>query len=84
MAVDSANTPITSEDIRRLCGELSDQEVVSILALEPSMAQLEAAAAWVAAGSDIAGDERPRLEGTAGAVAAILMAGQDFLEEDQA
>ncbi len=84
MTAENRTSPITREDVRRLCGDLSDHKVLSILALEPSIAELEAAAAWVAAGSDITGEERPRLGGTTGDIAEILETGQDFLEDDEA
>jgi hypothetical protein len=58
----------TSEDIRRLFRHLDDHTVASILALKPTVAQLEEAATRSAGGSDIFADIRP----ATGVVEAII------------
>ena len=48
-----------SEDIRRIFCHLDDHAVASVLALRPTVAQLEEAATRIAGGSDIFADIRP-------------------------
>ncbi len=49
----------SSEDIRRIFRHLDDHTVASVLALRPTVAQLEEAATRSAGGSDIFADVRP-------------------------
>lgn len=70
------------EDIRRIVGELDDQRITEILALEPTAAELMQAITWL---SD---DDAVRHEATAmpaGRAAQIceILAADDMEEEDQ-
>ncbi len=49
----------SSEDVRRLFRGLDDHAVASILALKPTVAQLEEAATRSAGASDVLADVRP-------------------------
>ncbi len=68
----------SSDDVRRLFGHLDDHTIASVLALKPTLAQLEEAAARSAGAGDIFGDIRP----AKGVVEEILdlvgMADEDF------
>ena len=39
-------TPLTAEDVRRLCGDISDWKVAEILSFGGDLAALELAKAW--------------------------------------
>jgi hypothetical protein len=66
----------TAEDVRRILGELDDTTVVSILALQPSVAQIEAARLWLNGSGDVLAREGRPLDGV---VAAIF----DMLDVDE-
>lgn len=62
----------TREDVLHFCGDLDDETVVAILALEPSYEDLEEVAAWLAGESDVMGEERLPLAGTASRIYELL------------
>jgi hypothetical protein len=66
----------TAEDVRRILGELDDTTVVSILALQPSVGQIEAARLWLNGSGDVLAKEGRPLDGV---VAAIF----DMLDVDE-
>lgn len=71
----------TREDLRRILGDLHDAKTTAILALDPTIAQLEEAALWLAgAGDPLAEAGRP-LAGVAARICDILAAAE---EEDTA
>ena len=47
--------PVGAEDVRRICGDLLDDDVVAILAIGPSLADLESAAVWAMTGDPATG-----------------------------
>ena len=77
----AAPRPVGSEDVRRICGNLLDEDVVAILALGPSFADLETAAVWAMTGDPAAG--RALLSRAAAEIAERL-ASADSDEEETA
>lgn len=65
------------DDLRRILGDLHDAKTTAILALNPTIAQLEEAALWLAgAGDPLAEAGRP-LAGVAARICDILAAAED-------
>ncbi|PWE18519.1 hypothetical protein DDZ18_02625 [Marinicauda salina] len=62
----------TRDDIVRLFGSLADHTVVEILALEPSLGDLEAAALQLDEEDDVLGEARRPLSGVAGRIYDLL------------
>lgn len=69
------------DDVVRICGDILDWKVTAIIATGASVAEVEAACAW-AAGQDELGQERGPLAGKTAEVYDILMAGEEFDEEE--
>ncbi len=69
----------SGEDIRRILGDLDPAKVLDILALRPTVLDLERASVWLSGDSDIFGPDDP-LQSPAGDVVAILTADE---EEEQ-
>lgn len=72
---------VTREDVRRICGDIADHKVVSILESGARIDELEEAVAWVAAGEDISGEHRLPVSGKAEQLCGILLADEDYDEE---
>jgi hypothetical protein len=68
--------PAGSDDIRRILGDLDDAKVLDIVALRPTIQELEEASMWLAGDEDIFGAGQP-LKGAAGEIAAILTADEE-------
>ena len=71
------NPKATTQDIRRLLGELDAAKVADILALRPSLDELEQAGAWLAGEGDIPARQGHPLIGTAAAIFDIAETDQD-------
>jgi hypothetical protein len=67
----------TRDDVLHLCGELDDETIVAILALEPSHEDLEEVAAWLAGESDVMGEERLPLAGRAGQIYELIASDEE-------
>ena len=65
-----------SEDVRRIFRGVDDHVVASILALKPTVAQLEEAATRMAGGGDIFADMRPE-KGVVEAIIDLIEAEED-------
>jgi hypothetical protein len=48
----------TRADLQQMLGDMDDETAVTILALEPNVAQVEEAAVWLDGGDDVLGEER--------------------------
>ena len=48
----------TRADLQQILGDMDDETAVTILALHPSIAQIEEAGIWLNGGDEIAGRER--------------------------
>jgi len=69
-------------DILRMFGTLDDHRALEILDLQPSSNDLEVALAYLSDMSDVMGEERLPLSGTAAGVYEIVTRDEPF-EEDQ-
>jgi hypothetical protein len=75
-------TPATQEDIRSILGDLDDATTLEILALNPTVSDLEEALMWSSgSGGDVLGPEGRPLTGVAAQVFDILA--RDDQEEEQ-
>jgi hypothetical protein len=68
---------VTARDVRRVLGELDAAKVADILALRPSLAELEEAAAWMAGEGDVPAQQGHPLTGKAAAIFDITEAAED-------
>jgi hypothetical protein len=75
--------PLTSEEVRRLCGDIVDWKVSAILASGAGPDELETCLAWMAGADDVMGEERKPLSGRAAALYDILTA-DDWDDPDRA
>ncbi len=66
----------SSEDIRRILGDLDSTKVLDILALRPIVPDIEQASVWLAGDTDIYGPDTP-LQSPAGDIVAILTADEE-------
>ena len=74
-------TVLTGEAVRELVGDITDAKVASILALGPTLEDVEEAVAWAAGESDVMGEERLPLSGIAARVYEIVVADEDYPDE---
>jgi hypothetical protein len=66
----------TGSDLHQILGDMDDSTAVAILALRPSVAQLEEARVWLNGGGDVLGKEHRPVDGV---VAEIF----DMLKSDE-
>ena len=81
MAKDSAMAQnraalVTAEDIRRVFGSIDEAKVLAILALRPTIRDVEEASLWLAGDSDVFGAGQP-LQALAGEIVAVLTADEE-------
>ena len=69
-----------TDDIQRILGALDDAKLLDIMALRPTILDVEEASVWLAGDADVFGAGRP-LKPAAGEIVAILTA--DEAEEPQ-
>jgi len=75
----TAHHPGTSaapDDIRRVLGTLDEEKLLDIMALRPTLLDVEEASIWLAGDSDVFGSGRP-LRPVAGEIVAILTAEEE-------
>ncbi|MBV1698906.1 MAG: hypothetical protein KGK33_01460 [Hyphomicrobiales bacterium] len=72
---------VTKHDLRRLLGDIEERKLLDILALNPSIAEIEEAAVWAAGNGDILAKSGHPLSGTVAEVVEILLAGEEEEEE---
>ena len=65
-------TGATGEELRQILGDLDDSTAVAILALHPSVAQLEEARVWLNGSGDVLGKEHRPLDGVVAAIFDML------------
>ena len=76
-----ASHPVTQQDIKSILGSVDDASVTAIIAIGPSVSELEEAVAWASGESDVMGElERP-LEGAVARVYDILTRDEAWLED---
>jgi hypothetical protein len=73
----------THEDIVHLFGPIDDHLAAAILELRPTLDDIEVAAAYHAGLTDVMGDERLPLSGTAARIFEILGRAESLEEEDR-
>jgi len=75
--------PIEVEDVRRLCGDVVDWKVSSIIASGASINDVELAMARLTGADDILRHQPEPLDGPAAIVYDLLVAGEDFPDLDE-
>jgi hypothetical protein len=70
--VDSTGRPATSTDIRKVLGDLDDAKVSEILALKPSIADLEDVAICMAGDHDVLAKSGHHVPATAARIVELL------------
>ena len=76
-APDSGATFATLADVLRLASNIENGKALEILALQPTIEELEEAAIWAAGNGDLLGKEGRPLSGTAAAIFDILTAEEE-------
>jgi len=66
----------TVDDIRRILGTLDEAKLLDIVALRPTILDVEEASVWLAGDTDIFGAGQP-LKPVAGEIVAILTVGEE-------
>ena len=77
-----ANLQATHSDIEHLFGPINDHLAREILQLDPSIGELEIAAAYFAGMTDVMGEQRAPLSGNAARIYDIVSRDDSVLEED--
>ena len=67
----------TGSDLHQILGDMDDSTAVAILALHPSVAQLEEARVWLNGGGDVLGKEHRPLDGVVGKIFDTLTADEE-------
>jgi len=67
----------TWQDVKRVLGEMSDIKIADVLALRPTVPELEEAGMWSRGEGDIIGREGHRLSGKAAMIFEIISAEED-------
>jgi len=75
---------VTSDDVRRLFGDIGDQRIAAILATGAGHEELEEAAAWLALEDDVMGEMERPLTGAAAEVYEIVASDPALLPDDDA
>lgn len=69
---------ITRDDIKIILGNVDEAEMIEILALQPTIAELEEAAIWVKGDGEVIGKGgRPPLTGKVAAILEIITADEE-------
>jgi hypothetical protein len=63
--------PASSDEVKRILGELDAEQLLDILALHPTLLDVEQASLWLAGDADVFGAGQP-LPALAGEIVAIL------------
>ena len=67
----------TGSDLHQILGDMDDSTAVDILALHPSVAQLEEARVWLNGGGDVLGKEHRPLDGAVAKIFDMLTADEE-------
>jgi hypothetical protein len=71
---------VTRDEIKAVLGDIDDNKIIEILALKPSLVDLEAAAMWLAGDSDILAKDGYQLSEAAAQIVDILAMDEDEAE----
>ena len=74
---------ITHDEISQMVGDLEDAKVAAIMAIGPTVEELEEAIAWAEAESDVMGKLEKPLNAVASQVYEILMTRKEFGEDER-
>ncbi len=66
----------TRDDIKAILGNIDPEKMLTIVELQPTIADIEAASCWLAGDADVFGAGKP-LKGVASDIVAILTEGED-------
>ncbi len=80
MAPERSRRPATSDDVKSVLGDLDESKLLEIMALRPTVAELEQASAWLGGDADIYGAE-PALKGIASQIVSILTVDEEERSE---
>lgn len=72
----SSRGPATHADVKRILGALDERKMLAILALQPTIADVEQASVWLSGDADVFGAAEP-LKGTASQIVTILTADEE-------
>lgn len=72
---------LTHDDVRCLCGDLTDENATAILAAGGRLEDLETAVAWAAGESDVMGEARRLLASASGRIYEILTRDEALWDE---
>ncbi len=73
---EDSDTLAAPDDVKRILGDLDDPKLLDILALRPTILDVEEASMWLGGDSDIFGAGEP-LKSVAGDIVAILTADEE-------
>lgn len=68
--------PATHDEVKNIFGDLDESKMLSILALRPTIADLEQASMWLGGDTDVFGAAEP-LKGVASQIVTILTANEE-------
>jgi len=74
--VPKPETPASADDIKHILGALDDAKILDVLALRPSIRDVEEASMWLSGDADLFSAGQP-LRPVAGEIVAILTAGEE-------
>jgi hypothetical protein len=72
----------TSEDVARILGDLDPTKMLPIIALQPTILDVEEASMWLAGDADVFGPGLP-LQGVPGQIVTILTADEEDEAEEE-
>jgi hypothetical protein len=75
-AIASNSQSATRDDIKNILGDLDETRMLPILALQPTIADVEKASVWLGGDTDVFGAAEP-LKGIASQIVTILTADED-------
>ena len=76
-----AKQAVTHDIVLEMVGEIGNAKIAAILAVAPTLEDLEEAVAWAAGESDVMGAERLPLSGVAAQVYDILTVDENYNDE---
>jgi hypothetical protein len=75
-ATASSRRPATHDDVKSILGDLDETKMLPILALQPTVADVEEASVWLGGDADVFGAAEP-LKGVASHIVTILTADEE-------
>lgn len=69
--------PITHDDLKAILGDIDDAKCIEVMALKPTIAELEQAAVWARGNGDVLAKTGHPLTGTVAEIVEIVTAGEE-------